>query len=231
MSISALRRAFTLVELMIVVVIVALLISLLLPALSGARAKSRDAKCAANLRSIIQMIHQFAAANRDCPAPTLRDLDQRWDRPADRGWDIETGRRFGDERAPGDLWRCAARQWAYMGNSRALGLDNRHGSGRLYQVRTQQWHDPALLLLAYDVQTDLVPEHVPADEPMIGDLSDEWLAGWDRSARRPTHEANLGELGPHTSGQFAAGFADGHAALGHFRTAAVAVFWSGPRWW
>jgi prepilin-type processing-associated H-X9-DG protein len=57
-------RAFTLVELLVVIGIIAALIGILLPVLSGVQARGRDLKCQANLRSITQLLLTYAAENK-----------------------------------------------------------------------------------------------------------------------------------------------------------------------
>jgi prepilin-type N-terminal cleavage/methylation domain-containing protein len=57
-------RAFTLVELLVVIGIIAVLIGVLLPVLAGVSARGRDIKCQANLRSIMQALYGYAAENK-----------------------------------------------------------------------------------------------------------------------------------------------------------------------
>src|SRR5688572_1539921 len=64
------RRAFTLVEMLVVIGIIGLLIAILLPAISSARWQAKITQCAANLRSISQACNTYALAN-DGRFPTL----------------------------------------------------------------------------------------------------------------------------------------------------------------
>lgn len=66
---TAQRRAFTLVELLVVIGIIALLISILLPSLSAAREQAKSIKCMSNLRSIGQAINAYAIENKGVLVP------------------------------------------------------------------------------------------------------------------------------------------------------------------
>lgn len=58
------RRAFTLLELLVVIAVIAVMIGILLPALGGARAAGRDVVCLANLRSIMMACSSYSDDNR-----------------------------------------------------------------------------------------------------------------------------------------------------------------------
>jgi prepilin-type N-terminal cleavage/methylation domain-containing protein len=57
-------RAFTLVELLVVIGIIAALIGILLPVLSGVSARGRDIKCQSNLRQIVTSLLTYAQEHK-----------------------------------------------------------------------------------------------------------------------------------------------------------------------
>ncbi len=58
------KRAFTLVELLVVIALIALLIAILIPVLSSVRERANRMKCASNLRQIGQMELTYAVDNK-----------------------------------------------------------------------------------------------------------------------------------------------------------------------
>jgi prepilin-type N-terminal cleavage/methylation domain-containing protein/prepilin-type processing-associated H-X9-DG protein len=67
------QRAFTLIELLIVVGIIAVLISLLLPAVQSARENARRVQCGNNLMQIGTALANYASANRVFPPGVVND--------------------------------------------------------------------------------------------------------------------------------------------------------------
>src|ERR1051326_6857092 len=59
------KRGFTLLELLVVIAVIAILISILIPAVRRIRAAGERTYCAANIRSILQAMHMYAAAHKD----------------------------------------------------------------------------------------------------------------------------------------------------------------------
>ncbi len=69
-------RAFTLVELLVVIGIIAVLVALLLPAMSRAREQSRRTACLSNLRQVHTLFVLYANDNRDAVPIGYRNTKQ-----------------------------------------------------------------------------------------------------------------------------------------------------------
>ena len=71
------RRAFTLVECLVVTAVIGVLIGLLLPAVQAAREAARRASCASNLKQIGIALHTYHDINGGLPPGRLRTRDPR----------------------------------------------------------------------------------------------------------------------------------------------------------
>jgi prepilin-type N-terminal cleavage/methylation domain-containing protein len=88
------RKAFTLVELLVVIGIIALLISILLPTLSRAREASRRTQCLSNLREVSVAFRFYALDNRD---------------------QVPLGYRAGNKQFNSMLWSSTAKKFVLFG--------------------------------------------------------------------------------------------------------------------
>jgi prepilin-type N-terminal cleavage/methylation domain-containing protein len=92
------RRAFTLVELLVVIAIVGALVGLLLPAVQAARETARRASCGNGLRQLGLALHNYLDGERRFPAGYLADTASSSRDPAT--WDAAPGTGWGLAIAP-----------------------------------------------------------------------------------------------------------------------------------
>ena len=109
-------RAFTLVELLVVISVIALLLALLMPALAGARSQARGLVCRSNLRQLVLAGIGYATENEGSYVPAAEDM---WDGAGRHRWHgarTELGESFDPSQGPlagyladGQVKECPAR--------------------------------------------------------------------------------------------------------------------------
>lgn len=109
-------RAFTLVELLVVISVIALLLALLMPALAGARSQARGLVCRSNLRQLVLTSIGYATENEGFYVPAAEDM---WDGAGRRRWHgvrADLGEAFDPSKGPlagylaeGRVKECPAR--------------------------------------------------------------------------------------------------------------------------
>lgn len=90
-AITTTRKAFTLVELLVVISIIALLVSILLPALNKAREQAKLVMCRTNMRSVAMAFHLYADDYDDAIVPGDFMMGHDIWSPATEGPDISLG--------------------------------------------------------------------------------------------------------------------------------------------
>jgi prepilin-type N-terminal cleavage/methylation domain-containing protein/prepilin-type processing-associated H-X9-DG protein len=83
------RKAFTLVELLVVIVIISVLMAIMLPSMSAARQQGKQTYCLNNLRQMIMAVQAYTQIYDDY-YPTAHFIQQTDSRTCEHCWDFST---------------------------------------------------------------------------------------------------------------------------------------------
>ncbi len=198
------RRAFTLVELLVVIGIIALLIGILLPSLAAARAESQAVACMSNVRQIVVAAQMYAQETK----LYVTYVPPAGGNPAvDRKELLYPYLRQGADNSDNDgnqVWHCPSNDRVDVEAS--YGFNTALNGVRLSRIR--KWSETVAVVdagLLDNGEPSLATHCWPPGRPGTA------------SSCRPNHQR-------HRKGLVTAGFADGHAE----RLPMTAPFYPGP---
>ncbi len=171
---ARITRAFSLVELLLVIAILGIMAALLLPAMSRSKGKARDSQCVSNLRQLALGLQNFVVDNQAYPsgiAGTNSDSPGSWIAQLQRGgFDASKPRaNFFSE----GVWRCPSAQLGAASGSVGIPVSygyNVYGSlatGSPTNTLGLMGHFVSSPALFKPIRESEVP--VPSDMMAIGD--------------------------------------------------------------
>ena len=207
------RRAFTIIELLVVVAIIAVLLAILLPSLGQARARAKLLQCQTHLRTIGHAVEFYVGDNRDIypDAPfygclgyrgrspyhaLLGSQDPESRRPMNRYFGVEdntVGDEFQVERKHKDLFECPSdRGDAYFKLAGKYFVE--HGTSYVYASEIKEFPVPTFGVLSCRglprSRIKFAAKKIVFQEPVFNpsfDLNDD-RARWHHQGR---HHGNL----------------------------------------
>lgn len=211
---QALRRGFTLLELLVVIGVLTLLLALVAPALWAARRQGQRLACLSNERQIVLAMHAYTADN-DERFPIAQYFDQR--QSAFVAWDTFTSAASPQKVQPGLIWQYvdggAVQQCpGYDGGSSTSGdIYTGYNYNTTYIGRGENEGPYRGMGPAPAAVSEV---RFPGTTVLIGDGG--WVAGANKFMRAPL-DTGVPEAAVHAGGQAYrhldgtnAGYVDGH---------------------
>ena len=175
------RKAFTLVELLVVISVIALLMGLLMPALSAARSQARSVVCKSNLRQLLIANIGYATENEDFYVPAGEDMYNpmgglcRW-----HGKRKTVNDEFDPMKSPlaayiadGNIKECPGKPRLTKGGSWAESFE-KGGGGYGYNmayIGSRLWQKGIDWKDSYRMTTKMSEVRMPANTLMFGDCA------------------------------------------------------------